>query len=355
MAASSLKNSPDSEQLESNVAPKQNELLGQGLPKAQAPEQELCDVSNHNASNNSDSVDASDTGNSSNSASNSTTNSTSNPADSSNAAISTDPVERIYSLLVDRDEVTWKDLLYNLIKVEGMDPWDIKISQLAKKYLKAVKVLKELDFRISGKVVLASAILLRLKSKRLIGEDLDRLDSLINSVSFSEDEFHEFDALAGFFPDDFSSQDFYSTPLSEDIPPEITLKTPQPRTRKLTVLDLVDALERAMNVNERRINRLSMHEKTAPRIPKKSFDIKNMAVSVYTKVISLFKKRKVVYFNDIIKSPNKEDVIYSFIPLLHLDFSKVVNLIQDEHFGKIKIDIVKKLESPEKINSTIKF
>ena len=42
-----------------------------------------------------------------------------------------------------------------------------------------VKKLQEMNFFISGKVVLASAILLKIKSNRLVNEDIARLDNLL--------------------------------------------------------------------------------------------------------------------------------------------------------------------------------
>jgi segregation and condensation protein A len=99
-----------------------------------------------------------------------------------------DSNERIFQVLYNTDEVTWQTLLYELIKKEGMNPWDINISLLAKKYIETIKKLKELDLRISGKVLLAAAILLKIKSNRLIGEDLSEFDRLLTQ---SEEELLE--------------------------------------------------------------------------------------------------------------------------------------------------------------------
>tara|TARA_B100000315_G_scaffold259880_1_gene317826 strand:+ start:1352 stop:1498 length:147 start_codon:yes stop_codon:yes gene_type:complete len=35
---------------------------------------------------------------------------------------------------MDEDEVTWQTILYNLVKKEGMDPWDVNVSQLAQNF-----------------------------------------------------------------------------------------------------------------------------------------------------------------------------------------------------------------------------
>ena len=98
-----------------------------------------------------------------------------------------DSHERIFQILYKEDEVTWQSLLYELVKKEGMNPWDINISLLTRKYIDIIKTLKELDFRISGKIVLAAALLLKIKSNRLVGEDLDYLDSLFAQSEGGDD------------------------------------------------------------------------------------------------------------------------------------------------------------------------
>ena len=41
-------------------------------------------------------------------------------------------------------------------------------------------------------------------------------------------------------------------------------------------------------------------------------------------------------------SDSKEDKIYTFIPLLHLDHQRAVDLTQKKHFGEIEIELLNK-------------
>ena len=66
--------------------------------------------------------------------------------------------DQILDMLLKRDEITWQDLIKDLVKSEGIDPWNVDISLLAKKYVDIVKQLKEVNFFVSGKVVLAASI-----------------------------------------------------------------------------------------------------------------------------------------------------------------------------------------------------
>jgi len=47
--------------------------------------------------------------------------------------------DQIYNMLLKESEVTWKDIIYNLIKTEQMDPWDVDITKLTQKYIATVK------------------------------------------------------------------------------------------------------------------------------------------------------------------------------------------------------------------------
>ncbi|MBS3117529.1 hypothetical protein J4430_01460 [Candidatus Woesearchaeota archaeon] len=66
--------------------------------------------------------------------------------------------DRIYDLLIKQDEITWQNIILELIRTEQMNPWDVDISLLAKKYLETVRKLQEANFFVSGKVLLAPTL-----------------------------------------------------------------------------------------------------------------------------------------------------------------------------------------------------
>ncbi|MBI2109725.1 hypothetical protein HYT58_00960 [Candidatus Woesearchaeota archaeon] len=75
--------------------------------------------------------------------------------------------ERLFDMLVNQDEITWQAIIYDLVKSEQMDPWDIDINILTHRYLETVRGLEEHNFFISGKVILAAAILLKIKFRQV--------------------------------------------------------------------------------------------------------------------------------------------------------------------------------------------
>ena len=101
------------------------------------------------------------------------------------------PHKQIFELLFDKDEITWQSIINELISTRQIDAWNVDISLLTKKYIDTIKKLKELDFRVSGKVLLAAAILLKIKSNKLVGEDIEYLDRLISAQDEGELLFEE--------------------------------------------------------------------------------------------------------------------------------------------------------------------
>ena len=242
-----------------------------------------------------------------------------------------DPHERIFNIIFSKaDEITWQSIIYELVKSEQMDPWDIDVSVLTQKYIDMLRTLKQHDFRVSGKVLLAAAILLKMKSNKLVGDDLSELDRLLIGV---EDEIGEL----GF---DETSQ------ISKlDEIPNLIPRTPQPRKRKVSIFDLVEALEKALEVKRRRL----LHSLPPLNLeaPKKKRDITQIIRDVYGKIksffISTFFKDKLT-FSKLLPSESKEDKVYTFIPLLHLAQQNKIELMQETHFGEIEVMLKKKEE-----------
>lgn len=230
--------------------------------------------------------------------------------------------EKIIDLIVDKEEISWKGMIFDLIKSEGMNPWNINLSVLADKYVDRLKKYKNLDLKISGNVLLAAAMLLHLKSKQLLGEDLTEFDMLLAS----REEADFYDEL------EQELQKAEQKGLEEEF--ELTPKYPQPRKRKVSVYDLINALEKALEVKKRRLSRNILPE---IEIPHKKFDITKATLGLLARLKDIFKKTKQITFSQLVRSKNKQDKIFTFIPLLHLSHENKIVLKQEQNFGEIKI------------------
>jgi len=234
------------------------------------------------------------------------------------------PGNRIFNILIKEDEITWQSMIYELIEEENMNPWDINVSILAKKFLQNLRKLKEMNFRISGKVILASALLLKIKSKRLLDTEIVALDNLMNNEE-PIDLLEEFEAESK----DYSHEKHALQP-----------RTPQPRVRKISIYDLVDALEKALKLENKRKHyaKEELVRVSAPKKPEK--DIQTRMKEILSQATTYFQANPIVMFNDLIPGDSKEDKVFTFLPLLHLENQRALDLYQKEHFGDIQIKLL---------------
>ena len=234
--------------------------------------------------------------------------------------------DQILEMLLNKDEITWQTLIYDLVKTEQMNPWDIDISLLSQKYLETVQKLQEMNFFISGKVILASSILLKIKSNKFLTENIADFDNLLfDNEAEDLEEFQE------------------DRSITLETQPRLTIKTPQSRKRKVSIQDLMVALEKALEVDKRRKVRVIERErnKIHMEIPEKKVDIGNLIKTVYGKIKGFFKTKENLTFAELTNSDKKEDKIYTLVPLLHLANSEKVNINQEKHFGEIDIKLNK--------------
>ena len=244
--------------------------------------------------------------------------------------------DKIFNMLLQEDEITWQTMIYELVRKENMDPWDVDVSLLSQKFIEMLKELKEMDFRVSGKVILASAILLKMQSNRLVGEDLAVLDQLIASSEETEEEFY-----------DELEQEYENRGLAgEPVSPELIPRTPQPRKRKVSVFDLVDALQKALEVDRRRV-RFRVPPAPEVKVPEKKREISLIIRDIHQQIRQYFLANKAnkLTFSQLIPSESREDKVYTFIPLLHLTNDKKIDLHQEQHFGEIEIYLAGKLSA----------
>ena len=174
--------------------------------------------------------------------------------------------QQVFDLLLEQEEVSWKAILMDLVNSEQMDPWDVNITLLTQKYIAVIKKMQELDLRISGKILLAAAFLLKIKSSHLVDNDFAKLDALLNPDEGEDDFFEEFINENG----QRISQKYHLIP-----------KNPQPRNRKVSIHDLVKALQQAM-ATKRRI--LNQQRPSKFEMPKKGIDILGVIRDLYHKI-----------------------------------------------------------------------
>ena len=236
--------------------------------------------------------------------------------------------DQFYDMLLSR-ELSWQAIIYDLIKTEQLDPWGIDLVFLARRYIEKIKELEALEegtFFISSKVLLAAAILLRIKSEVLHNNILS-IDEILFEKKVKREEIVRPSMVIDF---------------TEEELPEILPKTPLPRGRRVTLPELMNALNKAINTEHRRIKKelAFRHLKYDVDIvlPKTHINIKQKIKELYKKIRAFFliKKIKTLTYT-ILAGKERDERIACFLPLLHLDSQEKIVLDQQAPFEEIVI------------------
>ncbi len=227
--------------------------------------------------------------------------------------------------LITGEELSWQAIIYDLIKTEQLDPWDIDIAVLADKYVETIRQLEEADFFISSKVLLACSLLLRLKSEVLINSYIQDLNEALYGKK--DEKKYELEKLE----------------IEEGELPILAPKTPMTRHKKVTLQELMNALNQAIETENRRIKReikgIQAEKSALTVMPKDShIPLKVRIKNIFDIVLFHIKGGNPhIHFTHL--APSREEKLASFVPVLHLANDGKLHLRQQEHFGEIKISL----------------
>ncbi|HDH91586.1 MAG TPA: hypothetical protein ENF38_01405 [Candidatus Aenigmarchaeota archaeon] len=222
--------------------------------------------------------------------------------------------ENILKTIIEKE--SWEEIIYYIVSVENIDPWDVDIVKLANGFIRFLRRVKELDFRIPAKVVFITAILLRLKANYLsIFEEKEEEKKMLKEEKPFED-------------------------LGID-PNLIKLSYPVKRIpkRQVTLDELIKALRKALAVRERKSRRermikarmnaeLTFEEDITQRIERIMQEIERMMQE---------SRKNRIRFREIVKEWKREAIIKRFVPLLHLEQNKKIRTEQERLFDEIWI------------------
>lgn len=242
----------------------------------------------------------------------------------------------VYDLIFGENP-SWKSIIYRLVREGKINPWDIDISVLTQEYLKTIRKMENFNFRISGKVILAAAILLKLKTNQL---------GLKEFISLTENESQEEEIYEIEFPE-VSPEEEVTEDTTEKAKSKVDVKVPHERKRKITISELTKALKKAIEVEEKREER---KEEDTKKLEKKREKMKKKrkGIDIFKKIKNVYKRVRVFIKDkkkenaelvDIVPTDKKKDIIWTFVPLLHLADSGKVKIEQKETFGPIWVSL----------------
>lgn len=240
-----------------------------------------------------------------------------------------DPIRFIHELITVQDELSWRDVLLRLVKSGQLDPWDVDISLLTQQYLQLIHQLKALDFTISGNMLLAAALLVKMKTDYFL-EAAEQPLPVITDVLEDLPEIEEF----------YEMLDQKSRTRREKPRLALRPRTPQRKTRRVSIYELIDALEEAMRKAEARSIKRQAHTRAHPAIelPEETVDM-HALIADTLKRIEATSTNGVTTFSNLLNEESREEKVYTFLPLLHLAHVETnrVSLEQENAFTDILI------------------
>ena len=223
---------------------------------------------------------------------------------------------------------TWEGVLTRL--TSDMDPWNIDLSELARRYRAYLRALQENDFEVSGRMVVTCSVLLRMKSDELL------------AMEYRTDR----DGLVAELEDAIEQEEFlWEEPPN---PEEFSLPVLRRPRRQVTLGDLQTALTSALKVSRRRAERLLDYVEVEDFDPFESFEIGGIDFSdrlhsLLSKIKNFLSGRRVLSFFRLLEKGDKEERVQRFFEVLHLAASGEIECSQSEFLG----DIIIKLEAAD--------
>jgi segregation and condensation protein A len=217
---------------------------------------------------------------------------------------------------------TWREFLVDLVAREKMNPWDVDVAAVADAYLARLRSLQAMDLRVPANVILACSILLRMKANTLIIEDE---------------------------PEDAQNGESGTQIIEEEIP-TLVLRPDRPRSRRVTLSELLDAVEDVMRAGKR----FTPLPPGLARILELEAPAENMSdkmKGVITRAHSLKDAEGLLLFSALVDATRRElngrsppryadSVVNHLLPVLHLVQDQKLAAWQDEFFGEIFLRVI---------------
>ncbi|MFH1054679.1 MAG: hypothetical protein V1744_01145 [Candidatus Altiarchaeota archaeon] len=224
--------------------------------------------------------------------------------------------------LMGSEDVAWRDILYGVLK--GMDPWNVDILELATRYSQTVDEMREMNFRIPANVVLVCSVLLRMKAEILTPD---------------KEEYADFATSLNFI---FNSDYPVAALLGGDVEPyPISIKPARVLTRRITANELIEAIQDALTERTKTFERMTLRASNKQEVGvtelilESEVNIIELIEDTYSKIMGILSGRDVALFSEMAKT--RDEILYTFMSILHLSNSQRVILTQEQLFGEIYI------------------
>lgn len=224
------------------------------------------------------------------------------------------------------------DFLLHLIKQQGIDIYDIEISEITKQYLDYINKMEELNINVASSYIVMAAELMEIKSKSLLPkkeeeveeseeEEIVSKENLINKLV----EYQKYkDLTSEFKAMEETRQNIYiKSPEKLNNYVEKTLT----KSEDTSIDDLVEAFKKFL---ERKNN----EKPITTKITNKEYSVKERKAHI----ASLLKEKKRVLFTELFEENNTAYIVVTFLSILEMTKEKLTTIRQDTNFSDITIE-----------------
>lgn len=227
------------------------------------------------------------------------------------------------------------DLLCHLIDKNKMNIYDINLSEITDQYIEFLKEQEKLNLEIASEFVVMASTLLFLKSKNLLPKQEEEEEEITEEELIRRIiEYKKFKEISKVLREKYIifSNRYYGFEEKIDLPKQKLEKKYDEAIIPEIYENLVEKNNEKINQNAKNIEKIAITDN----------------YTVASKVREMFRvliKQKRFVFNKLfsIKKHNKQEVATAFSGLLELSRRSKVETIQEELFGDITVEKVKKV------------
>ncbi|MEE0866058.1 MAG: segregation/condensation protein A [Clostridia bacterium] len=226
------------------------------------------------------------------------------------------------------------DLLCHLIDKNKMNIYDINISEITDQYIIYLKEQESLNLEIASEFLVMASTLLFLKSKKLLPKHEEEEEEITEEELIRRIiEYKKFKEISKVLKENYIlySNRYFKSQEQIDLPKRKLEKDYDKELIPKIYKGIVEINNEKVNQNAKNIEKIAITDN----------------YTVASKVKEMFKvlvKQKRFIFNKMfsIKKHNRQEVVTAFSGLLELSRRSKVETIQEEIFGDITVERVKK-------------
>ena len=228
------------------------------------------------------------------------------------------------------------DLLCHLIDKNKMDICDIKISEITDQYIEYINQMEKLNLEITSEFLIMASTLLYLKSKTLLPVQQEEEKELTEEELLRRIiEYKRYKEIAKVLRENYEtfSKRTYKLPDEIELPKQKLERNYDKELIPKIYADVINKNEKRINQNAKNIEKIAITD---------TYTVGSKVKEMYR---ALLKNRRFVFNKLFPKGKcNKNEVVTAFSGLLELSRRSKVITKQEELFGDITVEKIKKIK-----------